>query len=201
LDRIVFFVLEMINFGIFKYLHIVKWINKFSIVLVALTIWACKKTPDYVAEPYACNCGDVSWSGGSYKLLASHQASADSTRLDYRRYHFSADVRVDGEEKTHSLSGWIEVDDIGSGGQFVTNETNQQFQSQLFEYNLNGVADTTRIFMPVSGSVSISKASVPGATESVNFQLILNEVLDSTLSTSSVSCSGNFTVGYIPPSE
>ncbi|MFM7106278.1 MAG: hypothetical protein ACKOW8_12220 [Flavobacteriales bacterium] len=173
----------------------------YAIVFGVLIIWGCQKTPDYVEKPYACECGNVTWSGLSYKLLASHQASADSTRLDYRRYHFSADVRLEGEEKTHSLSGWFEVDDIGSGGQFLTNETTQGFQSQIYEYNLNGVEDTTRVFKPISGTVSISKAASVGATESVSFQLTLNEILDSTLSIISVGCSGDFTVTYRPPTE
>ncbi|MFM7106764.1 MAG: hypothetical protein ACKOW8_14725 [Flavobacteriales bacterium] len=174
---------------------------KYLMALLVLVVWGCQKTPDYVEQPYVCNCGSVTWSGGSYNLLASHQASADSTRLDYRRYHFSADVRLEGEEKSHSLSGWFELDDIGAGGQFVTNETIQEFQSQIYEYNLNGVDDTTRIFKPTSGSVSITKAAGAGATESVSFQLTLNEILDSTLSTNSVGCSGNFTITYRPPAE
>jgi hypothetical protein len=179
----------------------VKRKNKYGFVLAVLLLWGCQKTPDYVEQPYACNCGNLSWAGGSYKMLAAHQASADSTRLDYRRYHFSADVRLEGEEKTHSLSGWFEVDSIGSGGQFLTSESMKQFKSEIYEYNLNGVDDTTRIFLPISGTLSISKASAAGATESVNFQLTLNEVLDSTLSTSSVSCSGDFSVTYQPPVE
>jgi hypothetical protein len=177
----------------------VKEKNNVLMWLLALCILGCQKTPEYVAEEFTCECGNISWLGASYKMLASHQASADSSRLDYRRYHFSGDVRVEGEENTHNLSGWFEVDDIGAGGEFLTDAVNQQFEATLYEYNLNGVADTTRVFVPVSGSLRVNKASGAGASESVTFQMTLNEVLDSTLSTSSVNCSGDFTVTYRPP--
>lgn len=132
-------------------------------------------------------------------MLGSYQASADTLRPDYRRYHFSSDIRLEGEEKTHSVSGWFEVENIAGGGQFITDEGSQQFICEINEYNLNGVPDTLRRYIPVSGNLNISKAQAPGLTEGVTFQLTLGEVLDSTLSTSTVTCSGDFTVTYTAP--
>lgn len=168
-------------------------------IVLFLSVLSCKKTPEYVQEPYLCNCGNLSWAGASYPMLGVHQASADTLRPDYRRYHFSSDVRIEGEEKTHSISGWFVVENIAGGGQFITDLGAQQFSCEIDEYNLNGVPDTLKRFIPISGSLNISKAQAPGLSEGVTFQLTLGQIVDSTLSTGSISCSGDFSLIYTAP--
>jgi hypothetical protein len=169
----------------------------FSAVFV---ITACRKTPDYVAVPYDCACGSLTWQGEEYPLLGTTYILTDSTNAKSRRYYITADVTLDGEVEAHGLSAWIELPDIGNGGNFSIDAQSGEadFQAWVDEFNPNDPTDTLRQYIPVNAVVQISPAPVSGGVESVNFQLTLNQLEEGEPLPGDMNCSGNFTVTIRP---
>jgi hypothetical protein len=169
-------------------------------VLATLFITACRKTPDYVAVPYDCACGIVTWQGEEYALLGTTYILTDSTNAKSRRYYITADVSLEGEDEAHGLSAWIDVPNIGNGGSFSINAQSGEsdFQAWVDEFNPNDPTDTLRQYIPVNAVVQISAAPVSGGTETVNFQLTLNQLEDGEPVPGDINCSGNFTVAIRP---
>jgi hypothetical protein len=168
----------------------------FTLFLGSIAIVSCKKTPEYVAQPYKCECGNLTWQGEEYPLLGTTYILTDSTNAKSRRYHITADVLPEDEVGPHGLSLWIELDDIGNGGSFTFD--GGAFSAQVDEYNPNDPTDTLRIYEPISGSVQVGAAPITGGSESVSFQLTLNQRIDDQLFPGNSSCSGNFVVGIAP---
>ena len=172
----------------------------FAFVSGVISLVSCKKTPDYIATPYECACGSLTWQGAEYPLLGTTYILTDSTNARSRRYHITSDVLPEGEYGPHGLSVWIEIDDIGNGGGFVMTSPNVgDFAALVDEYNPNDPSDTLRRYEPVIGSVQVGAAPVTGGTESVSFQLTLNQLESpGVLLPGDLSLSGSFTVGIAP---
>ena len=170
-----------------------------AIAFVLMGLISCKKTPDYVAAPYDCTCGSLTWQGEEYPLLGTTYILTDSTNARSRRYHITADVLPEGEYGPHGLSAWIEIADIGNGGGFILTGPNVGgFSARIDEYNPNDPTDTLRQYIPVSGSVQVGAAPVTGGTESVSFQLTLNQLDGDLPVPGNISVSGSFSVGIAP---
>ena len=178
-----------------------------SLCAILVAIVSCKKTPDYVAEPYKCECGNLTWQGAEYPLLGTTYILTDSTNAKSRRYHITADVLPEDEAGPHGLSLWIELDDIANGGEFVYG--GGAFSAQVDEYNPNDPTDVLRTYLPVvSSEVRISAAPISGGSESVNFNFELNQIeiiendtthqVDTIMLPGILYCSGNFVVGISP---
>lgn len=169
-------------------------------VLACAFIVACKKTPDYVPSPYACQCGSLTWQGEEYNLLGTTYILTDSTNAKSRRYHITADVSLEGEEATHGLSAWFSVNDIGNGGEFsIDAQTGvNQFQAWVDEFNPNDPTDTLRQYIPVNAVIQVGAAPVSGGTENVSFLLTLNQLEDGEPVPGDINCSGTFTVTIAP---
>ncbi|MFM9984991.1 MAG: hypothetical protein ACKVOK_07125 [Flavobacteriales bacterium] len=174
--------------------------RKIKVTLLAIVITAviasCRKTPDYVAVPYACNCGSVAWQGLGLSLLDANYILSDSTVEDSRRYYITADVNVEGEFGTHGLNTIIEIPDIDGGGTFyIDSEDNEfEFAALIEEFNVNDPLDSLRQFVPIEGLVQVISAPITGGTERISFQMVLNEIEDGEPVGNDINYSGSFTV-------
>jgi hypothetical protein len=94
------------------------------------------------------------------------------------------------------LSAWIEIPDIGSGGNFSIDAQSgeNEFQAWVDEFNPNDPTDTLRQYVPVNAVVQVGAAPAAGGTESVSFQLTLNQLEDGAPVPGDLNCSGNFSV-------
>lgn len=162
--------------------------------LVAIS--SCKKSPDYVAKPYACLCGSFVWQGTSYDLLGANYILSDSLEPESRRYYITTKVGLEGEAQTHGLSAWIQIDSLNGGGQFRINPITgeNEFTALVDEFNLNDPIDTLRQYIPVNAVVVVSQAPTSGGTETVTFQITLNQIIDGVLIPGNVDCSGTFSL-------
>lgn len=173
-----------------------KLIAFFAFCAAVAAVTSCKKTPDYVADPYKCKCGNLTWQDASYDLLGTSYILSDSLQLDSRRYYFTANVAIEGETQTHGLSVWIQIDSLLGGGLFRINpqlELNELI-AHVDEFNLNDPIDTLRRYVPVNAAVSVAQAPASGGIETVNFQLTLNQVINGIPVSGNVNCSGSFNV-------
>ncbi|MFM7729973.1 MAG: hypothetical protein ACKO6L_02950 [Flavobacteriales bacterium] len=176
--------------------------NAFLVTVLGVLIFAaaCKKTPDYMPQPYKCGCGSVDWQGTTYDLLSASYILSDSTVSDSRRYYFTSDVGLTGEYQTHGLSGWIEIPELDGGGRFeIDAQTNlAEFQAWVDEFNVNDPTDTLRQFVPINAVVQVVAAPVTGGTETVSFLLTMNQLENGIPVPGDVNCSGSFTVQIAP---
>lgn len=174
--------------------------NLLFFACVALALWSCKKTPDYVPAPYLCQCGSLTWQGEQYELLGTTYILTDSTNSESRRYYITADVSLEGEQATHGLSAWIEIPDIDGGGEFNIDAQSgvNQFSAWVDEFNPNDPTDTLRQYVPVNAVVQVGAAPASGGIETVNFLLTLNQLEDGEPVPGDINCSGNFTVTVAP---
>jgi hypothetical protein len=172
----------------------------FFVSIFSLVFSSCKKTPEYVAAPYDCACGSLSWQGEEYPLLGTTYILTDSTNAKSRRYYITTDVSLEGEAATHGLSAWIEVDDVGNGGNFAIDAQSgeSEFVAWVDEFNPNDPTDTLRQYVPVNAVLQIGAAPVSGGIETVNFQFTLNQLEDGEPVPGDINCSGNFTVTIRP---
>lgn len=161
-----------------------------------MLISSCKKSPDYVANPYKCNCGKFTWQDVSYDLLGTNYILSDSAEMESRRYYITGNVALEGETQTHTLSAWIEIPDLDGGGQFRINPQtgDEEFTAWIDEFNLNDPIDSLRQYVPVNAVVQVSQAPLLGGTETVAFQMTLNEVIDGTVIPGDVNLAGDFSV-------
>jgi hypothetical protein len=161
-----------------------------------VAISSCKKSPDYVPVPFACACGTFEWQGANYDLLGANYILSDSLEPESRRYYITANVALEGEVQTHELSAWIQIDSLDGGGQFRINPQtgDNEFTAWVDEFNLNDPLDTLRQYVPVNAVVAVTEAPLSGGTESVSFQMTLNEVIDGAVVPGDVNCTGTFSL-------
>lgn len=166
---------------------------------VSIAFSSCKKTPDYVPEPYACECGALTWQGAEYKLLDAEQIRTTDASAYSRRYYITANVAIEGEEQTHNVNTWIEIGDVTSHSNGIFNiDANSQtteFLAKIDEYNLNDPFFILRQYGVRQGVVRVSPAPLLGGQETVSFQFVLGEINSSgNMYGPDVTYSGSFTV-------
>jgi hypothetical protein len=170
-------------------------------LFMALTIvlGACKKTPEYVPTPHACECGNLVWNGKDYPLLdAEHIRSHPDTAYS-RRYYITANVALEGEEQTHSVNTWIEIPNVtmNTNGLYVidVNSGDIEFSAHVDEFNLNDPFVALRKYGVRQGVVRVTPAPMFGGSENVSFQFILGELNNAGNPVGpDVQYSGSFTV-------
>jgi hypothetical protein len=172
--------------------------HRFTLFVIVLSaaIASCRKTPDYLPVPYACGCGGVTWQGAGLALLDANYILVDSTVEDSRRYYITADVIVEGEFGTHGLNTTIEIPDIDGGGTFYIDAEDNEFEfaALIEEFNVNDPLDSLRQFVPIEGLVQVISAPITGGTETISFQMVLNELEDGEPVGNDINYSGSFTV-------
>ncbi|MFN0032575.1 MAG: lipoprotein [Flavobacteriales bacterium] len=167
-----------------------------SFAVAVAMLAGCRKTPDYLPVPYACLCGNVTWQGMAINLLDANYILTDSTVAESRRYYITADVIVQGEFDTHGLNTIIEIPDLDGGGTFYLDEEDGEFEfaALIEEFNVNDPLDTLRQFAPKEGLVQVIAAPISGGTETVNFQMVLNELENGVAVGADIIYSGSFSV-------
>lgn len=167
--------------------------------VVALLFSACKETPDYEPNPYKCECGSLKWMDVDYDLLDAEHIRTDDYIPYSRRYYITANVALEGEEQTHSVNTWIEINDVlahSNGMYYIDAVTDTvQFISKIDEFNLNDPFFSLRQYGVRQGVVQVKPAPLLGGKESVSFQFILGEYNSAGMLTGpDITYSGSFDV-------
>lgn len=162
----------------------------FALTLLALT--SCQKNEEYIPEPYQCQCGDYSWNGASYQLLDANYIQTDEFNDLSRRYYITADIKGENEERPHSVNLIIEIENVEEGI-FDLDEDTFEFSAVAQEVNQNDELLPVREYVPVSGRVRVTPAFF-GGTETVQFNLLMRELVNDDLVGVQFGFTGNFTV-------
>ncbi len=162
------------------------------IVFASLFFSGCKKTPEYVAEPYACKCGTFNWRGSSYDLLDANYILTDDFVEMSRRYYITGDVKEDGQAEPHSVNFIIEIPDVTTAI-FDLGENDLEFEAEAQQVNQNDDLIPVKYFRAVSGRVTVAPAFF-GGTEQVRFSVFLQEIFNGSEVGSPFPFSGDFTV-------
>lgn len=189
--RVEFIVHSAFKFNVMRLVR-----SMFFFCAAALSLLACKKTPDYVPSPYTCQCGSLTWQGEEYDLLGTSYILSDSTNSASRRYYITSDVSLEGESSTHGLSAWIEIPDIDGGGEFTIDAQSgvNEFQAWVDEFNPNDPTDTLRQYVPVNAVVQVAAAPAAGGTETVSFLFTLNQLEEGEPVPGDINLAATFTV-------
>ena len=166
-----------------------------SIVLVlgiSSLLLSCKKTEEYVPEPYKCDCGQMTWQGSTYDLLDANYVRLIEEEELSRRYYITAEVKSSAESKPHSVNFYIEIPDVTSSI-FDLTEDDIEFAAKAEQVNQNDPLLPLRTFEAQSGRVVVSPAFL-GGTENVQFSVILQETFNGSNVGGPVPISGNFKV-------
>jgi hypothetical protein len=166
----------------------------FTLLCGVMIFFGCKKTPDYVPEPYACECGAVTWFGTEYQVLDANYIHTGG--FDSRRYYITSKVELPEELGTHTMNTWIEIPDVSVSlsHQIDPDIDLFEFTAQVDEFNVNDPLDTLRRYVPVEGVITINPPALFGGPETVQFLLILNELSNGVPSGPNIQYKGNFTV-------
>lgn len=157
----------------------------------ALAISSCHKSPEYIPEPYRCDCGTINWYGSPFDLLDANFILTDSTEIASRRYYITGKVSPQGQTLIDELNLILEVDDITLG--VLTKDSITSDFSGLAQ--MVGVDNEFAVSYPyrvTEGYLSISPALL-GGTETVNFNLKLDPLFGNA-SDPAIPVSGSFTV-------
>ncbi len=162
------------------------------IVFSAVIFSGCKKTPEYVAEPYACKCGSFNWRGNSYDLLDANYILSDSLVDMSRRYYITGDVKEEGQAEPHSVNFIIEIPDVTTAI-FDLTEDEAEFEAEAQQVNQNDDLIPVKYYRAVSGRVTVAPAFF-GGSEQVRYSVFLQEVFNGTDVGSPFPFTGDFTV-------
>lgn len=166
-----------------------------SIVLVlgiSSFLLSCKKTEEYIPEPYKCDCGQMTWQGSTYDLLDANYVRLIEEEELSRRYYITAEVKSNQESKPHSVNFYIEIPDVTTSI-FDLTEDDIEFAAKAEQVNQNDPLLPLRTFEAQSGRVVVSPAFL-GGTENIQFSVILQETFNGSNVGGPVSISGNFKV-------
>jgi hypothetical protein len=166
----------------------------FTVLFGVMVFIGCKKSPDYVPEPYACKCGSLTWFGTEYQVLDANYIHPSG--FDSRRYYITTKVDLPEEMGTHTMNTWIEIPDVTTSitHQINPNDTLFEFTALVDEFNVNDPLDTLRKYIPVQGVITINPPAIFGGPETVQFLLILNELSNGIPGGANIQYKGSFTV-------
>lgn len=174
--------------------------NKLFIFLVSvstsLLFFSCEKNEEYVAVPYACDCGEYSWRGSSYQLLDANYVLAHPDSSLSRRYYITADVKAESDFQPHSVNLIIEIENVEESVFDIT-ETVNEFAALAQEINQNDFLIPLREYEAVGGRVQVIPAFF-GGTETVRFSIVLRESIEGDLVGPEFSFTGEFNVEVTP---
>ncbi|MFN8776201.1 MAG: hypothetical protein ACK5XV_05470 [Flavobacteriales bacterium] len=162
-------------------------------VLALAAVTSCKRSDDYVPQPYVCDCGNLKWRGSTFELLDANHILLDSTEAFSRRYYITADIQAEGEELTHTLSMNLDSEDVGFGLLNLDDE-DAEFSARVYERNDNDIFQPYREYQAIEGVVQVVPA-IFGGSEPVQFSLVLREVdEDGSLFGPEINFTGRFKV-------
>jgi len=168
-------------------------VKSIALVLsISSVLLSCKKTEEYIPEPYKCDCGQMTWQGSTYDLLDANYVRLIEEEELSRRYYITAEVKSSTESKPHSVNFYIEIPDVTSSI-FDLTEDDIEFAAKAEQVNQNDPLLPLRTFEAQSGRVVVSPAFL-GGTENVQFSVILQETFNGCNVGGPVSISGNFKV-------
>ncbi len=165
-------------------------------IAVSLVFFSCQKNEEYVAVPYACDCGEYSWRGSSYKLLDANYILVHPDSSLSRRYYITADVKADTDPQPHGVNLIIEIENVEESIFDIT-ETLNEFSAIAQEVNQNDFLIPLREYVAVSGRIQVIPAFF-GGTETVRFSIVLRESIEGDLVGPEFSFTGEFTVNVTP---
>lgn len=143
----------------------------------AIVFTGCKKTPDPEDTSYKCECGKFTWQGTEYQLNDASYIQWDDTLWFTRDYYATAELREGNQFlPPNSLNLQMRFEDITPLVFFADVDT---FDVLLQEINYDSPINTIRNFVPIEGVVNISPA-LPGATETISFNLVVKELVNGT---------------------
>jgi hypothetical protein len=163
-----------------------------AILSIILTFSSCKKSPEYVPEPYACDCGDYTWQGSSYNLLSANYIIPDSLNSLSRRYYITADIRAEGEVDARNVNLIIESPDVIYSILDLDDE-NFEFSAFAQEVNQNDELLPVREYAAITGRIRVTPA-IFGGIEPVEYSLTMREVVNEELVGAPFTFTGKFQV-------
>ncbi len=171
--------------------------NRIQYSFVAVTIIGlfagCYKAPEFVNPVYSCDCGTITFSETLYTLKMAEALVPDSLEPMSRSYHIVADLRTQDEVDAH-----IPAHDLTFHFSFPTLDGEVYYIEQQPVQHLVQVINQGDNLFPIrnykatEGSIDISAAD-NGGEETVEFNLIVRESVDSILVGSPITFKGTFT--------
>jgi hypothetical protein len=171
-----------------------KFSNYFLGGILALCVFAiggCKKSPEYVPEPYRCDCGTLNWFGSPYDMYNTSFILTDSTQIASRRYYVTAKISAANEALVQEVNLILEADDI-TLGILAKDSINSEFSGIAQSVGVNNSFAISYPYRVTEGTLSVSPALL-GGTETVNFNVKLDPLFGNA-SDPLVPASGSFTV-------
>lgn len=180
----------------------------FTSLVLLVIIFSCNKTEEYVAVPYDCDCGRITWSGLEHSIVGVGGAFMpyDSIALpnqNSRKFDITTDVSEDGELEVHHITSIFEFPEISNVfyhiyadtaivDTTIIDTTLMQPNITIQEVNFNENVTTYINYKAVDGSLNIN-VSEDGLSDVVNFNLNIKEVVGNTTIGSFIPYSGTFT--------
>jgi hypothetical protein len=161
------------------------------LVAGALSVASCKKSPEYVPEPYRCDCGTINWYGSPFDLLNTSFILSDSTEIASRRYYVTGKVSPPNQTLVNELNLILDVDDITLTA-LAKDSVNSDFSGLAQMLGVDNEFAVSYPYRVTEGHLSISPALL-GGPETVNFNLKLDPLFGNA-SDPVIPVSGSFTV-------
>lgn len=153
-------------------------------------IAGCKKSEEFINPVYECNCGTVKWRNADYPLLMAKYVESIPGDNFSRRYYLTADIRQEGETLPHNLNIQIGIDSLTSPSFYIPeNDVFTLFE----EVNDNDEMTPIRTYAATTGFVNVGGAII-GGEESVNYQMVLKEVVNGQQVGFDISAAGEFEI-------
>ncbi|NQX92597.1 MAG: hypothetical protein HRT74_10825 [Flavobacteriales bacterium] len=162
----------------------------FLITALTLIIFAsCKKSEEFVNPEYMCECGNITWQGEQFPLLAAEYTRVNDSLPLSRRYYLTADVASETETETHSVNIYFDLDSIDQPEFFINLDTVDVY---IEEIDLNSDLPF-KTFTATDGIVNVNGA-VLGGRETASMDLILRQTVGGAPAGLEFSFKGNFAV-------
>ncbi|MBI1267456.1 MAG: hypothetical protein GC193_08510 [Cryomorphaceae bacterium] len=160
------------------------------LLTIALAVGSCKKTDEFVNPVFMCDCGSIKWGGVEYPLQMAEYVLGDPENFLSRKYVLTADVRTEFEVEPHNLNIQLGVDSVDQQLFYIPNP---DVLNWFEEINQNDILLPYRTYTSTVGLVNITPA-ILGGNETVSFEMILREVVNSDTVGFDISMKGNFNV-------
>lgn len=163
-----------------------------ALLAAGVVLTGCYKAPEFVNPVYNCGCGSLQFEGANYPLKMSEAVIWDTLQPKSRRYHLVADLRTPEEIERHTdghdLTVMLEFDSINRPAFYLPADG---IVHRIEKIDHRSGFTATRRFVCVNGVVAPSPALL-GGTETVNFEMLLREVVGDDTVGFEIPFSGSF---------
>jgi hypothetical protein len=163
----------------------------FGVTTVVASLVGCRKSEDYVPEPYSCECGSMTWEGGVHTNMDANYMLLDTTAFFSRRYFVTADI-VDTTNVAKSISMTLDLPSVLEVI-YLVNDTTFDFSALIYERDDSDSFQEIKTYVPIEGSVTIDPA-LAGGRESLSFDMMVRELNDGDTIGPMLPFSGSFNV-------